>query len=137
MPSVPGALPPRMIPELAELKVHIDRVVFAPHLEAPPDRPYPFVYFITIRNDSDKIVTIKGRKWVVTDSQNQTLVVEGEGVVGKYPTLSPGESFSYNSYHVTGSDSVARGAFLALTEDHLPVFAKIPPFALTIPQDYL
>jgi ApaG protein len=126
-----------MIRELPDLKVHVDRVVFAPHLEAPPDRPYPFVYFITIRNESDQTVTVKGRKWVVTDSFNQTLVVEGEGVVGKYPTLSPGESFSYNSYHVTGSDSVAQGSFLALTEENTPVFARVPSFALIIPKDYL
>lgn len=124
-----------MIHELPQLRVTVDRVVFAPHLDAPPERPYPFVYFITIHNESDKTVTIKGRKWVVTDSQNQTVVVEGEGVVGKFPTLSPGESFSYNSYHVTASDSVATGSFLALTEDNVPVFARIPPFALVTPDD--
>jgi ApaG protein len=122
-----------MIREMPELKVTVDRVVFAPNLEAPPDRPYPFVYFITIQNDSDQTVTFKGRKWVVTDSHNQTTVVEGEGIVGKYPTLAPGESFSYNSYHVTGSDSIARGAFLAITDENIPVFAKIPPFALITP----
>lgn len=123
-----------MILELPELKVTVDRVVFAPDLEAPPDRPFPFVYFITIHNGSEKTVMLKGRKWVVTDSKNQSIVVEGEGVVGKFPTLSPGESFSYNSYHVTASDSVARGAFLAVTDDNVPVFARIPPFALVTPE---
>jgi len=122
-----------MIHALPNLQVTVDRVVFAPNLDAPPDRPYPFVYFITIHNGSDKTVTIKGRKWVVTDAHNQSLVVEGEGVVGKFPTLAPGESFSYNSYHVTASKSVAQGAFLALTEDGVAVFAKIPPFALLPP----
>ena len=123
-----------MIHELPNLRVTVDRVVFAPHLDAPPERPYPFVYFITIHNESDKTVTLKGRKWVVTDSLNQSVVVEGEGVVGKFPTLSPGESFSYNSYHVTASDSVAQGAFLALTEENVAVFARIPPFALVTPK---
>ena len=122
-----------MIHALPNLRVTVDRVVFAPQLDAPPDRPYPVVFFITIHNESDKTVTIKGRKWVVTDSHNQSIVVEGEGVVGKFPTLAPGESFSYNSYHVTASKSVAQGAFLALTEDGVAVFAKIPPFALLPP----
>jgi ApaG protein len=122
-----------MIHALPKLRVTVDRVVFAPHLDAPPDRPYPFVYFITIHNGSDKTVTIKGRKWVVTDAQNQSVVVEGEGVVGKFPTLTPGESFSYNSYHVTASKSVAQGAFLALTDDNVAVFAKIPSFVLVPP----
>ncbi len=126
-----------MIRELPELKVTVDRVVFSPRFEAPDERRFQFVYFITIRNESDQTVTVKGRKWVVTDSRNQTVVVEGEGVVGQYPTLAPGESFSYHSYHVTGSDSVAQGAFLAVTDEDVAVFAKIPPFALTVPPAHL
>ena len=66
--------------ELEELRVIIDRVVYTPHLEAPVNRPHPFVYFITIRNDSDQTVTIKGRKWVVTESNGQRVVVEGDGI---------------------------------------------------------
>ena len=45
--------------ELAGLSASVDRVVHMPQLEAPPDRPHPFVYFITIRNDSPATVTIK------------------------------------------------------------------------------
>ena len=119
--------------ELPGLSVTLDRLVYAPELPAPPDKPHSFVYFISIHNGSDRTITIKGRKWVVTDSQNQNVVVEGEGIVGKFPTLHPGETFSYNSYHVTASDSLAQGAFLALTEDNVAVFAKIPPFALVLP----
>src|SRR5438105_10091579 len=85
------------LPELEGLRVTVDRVTFMPHLEAPKERPFPFVYFITIHNDSDETVTIKGRKWVVTDARGDTLVVEGDGVVGKFPRLDPGEHFSYNS----------------------------------------
>ena len=94
------------------LHVSVDRVVHRPDLEAPDDRPHPFVYFLTIRNDSDETVTIKGRKWVVTDANGQRVVVEGDGVVGQFPRLEPGEHFSYNSYHVIGADSVAEGSFL-------------------------
>ena len=39
--------------ELTNLRVIIDKIVYMPALEAPPDRPYPFVYFITIDNQSD------------------------------------------------------------------------------------
>lgn len=78
--------------ELSEVRVTIDKVVYVPTLEAPPDRPYPFVYFITIRNDSPENVTIRGRKWVVTDSHGGKLVVEGDGVVGEFPGSSQGKS---------------------------------------------
>lgn len=111
----------------------VDRVVYVPHLDAQPDKPFPFVYFITIHNDSDKTVTIRGRKWVVTDSNGETLVVEGDGVVGKSPKLLSGEHFSYNSYHTIGTDSVAEGAFFGVTEEGEAVFTRIPPFKLRVP----
>lgn len=119
--------------ELQGLRASIDRVVHVPDLEAPPDRPYPFVYFITIHNDSAETVTIKGRKWVVSDEDDQRVVVEGDGVVGKFPRLEPGEKFSYNSYHVIGSDSVAEGAFFGVTADGEPVFTRIPRFEMRAP----
>ncbi len=121
------------IAELEGLRVTVDRVAYMPHLDAPEDKPFPYVYFITIHNDSEDTVTIKGRKWVVTDDTGDTIVVEGDGVVGKFPRLSPGESFSYNSYHVIGSDSVACGAFIGLTEESKPVLVKIPRFEMKVP----
>src|SRR5437667_187521 len=63
--------------QLDGLRAVADPVACRPQLDAPPDRPYPFVYFITIRNDSDETVTIKGRKWVVSDADGHQLVVEG------------------------------------------------------------
>lgn len=115
------------------LRATVDRVSFMPHLDAPADKPFPFVYFITIHNDSDETVTIKGRKWVVTDAAGGTIVVEGDGVVGKFPRLTTGESFSYNSYHVVACDSVAQGSFIGLTEDSRPVIVPIPKFEMHPP----
>lgn len=124
---------PPAISELQGLYVTIDRVVYVPHLEAPADRPYPFVYFITIHNDSNETVTIRGRKWVVTDADDQCVVVEGDGVVGKSPRLEPGEQFSYNSYHVIGSRSIAEGAFFGVTDSGEAVYTRIPCFTMEIP----
>jgi ApaG protein len=119
--------------ELDGLRVVVYRVVHMPRLDAPPERPHPFVYFLTIHNDSAETVTIRGRKWVVTDADGQQIVVEGDGVVGKFPRLEPGEHFSYNSYHVIGSDSVAEGAFFGVTENEERVFTRIPRFAMRAP----
>ena len=121
------------ISELPGLRATVDRVVYMPHLAAEPERPHPYVYFITIHNDSVETVTIKGRKWVVTDANGHQLVVEGDGVVGETPRLEPGENFSYNSYHIIGSDSVAEGAFFGTTEAGAPVFTRIPRFELRVP----
>ena len=119
--------------ELGGLRVTVDRVTFMPSLDAPPERPFPFVYFITIHNDSEETVTIRGRKWVVSDVAGQTIVVEGDGVVGKTPRLMPGESFSYNSYHTIGRDSVADGAFFGVTESDARVVVRIPRFEMKAP----
>jgi ApaG protein len=119
--------------ELANLRVIIDKIVYVQTLEAPPDRPYPFVYFITIDNQSVETVTIRGRKWVITDQAGQKIVVEGDGVVGEYPRLRPGERFSYNSYHVIGLDSVAEGSLIGLTDGGVPFVVRIPPFKMEVP----
>ena len=39
------------IKEFEGLSVKIDDVIYMPSLDAPPDRPHPFVYFISIFND--------------------------------------------------------------------------------------
>jgi ApaG protein len=123
-----------VIRELSDLRVIIDKIVYVPTLEAPTDRPYPFVYFITIDNQSLETVTIRGRKWVITDQAGQKIVVEGDGVVGEFPRLQPGERFSYNSYHVIGSDSRAEGAFIGTSENGDPFITRIPRFEMHVPR---
>ena len=121
------------IEQLHGLDVDVDDVIYMPSLEAPSDKPHPFVYFLTIRNGSDETVTIRGRKWILTQSSGEKVIVEGDGVVGQFPKLEAGEDFSYNSYHVVGADSAVEGAFFGETEGGRPVFVKIPGFELKVP----
>ena len=51
-----------------------------PGLDAPDDRPFPFVYYITIRNRSAHTVTVRARKWVVRQKNGEVIVVEGASV---------------------------------------------------------
>ena len=120
--------------ELAGLHVTVDRVEHMPHLDAPAERPHPFVYFLTIHNDSEVTVTIKGRKWVVTDADGQSVVVEGDGVVGEFPCLEPGDDFSYHSYHTIGADSAAEGALFGVTTGGDFVLTRIPRFEMRAPR---
>lgn len=125
-----------MTPRLLEgLGATVESVIHVPDLPASPDQPHPFVYFITIRNDSDLTVTVKGRKWVVRGADGRITAVEGDGVVGCFPRLEPGEHFSYNSYHTVAGPSVAEGSYLAVTDDGEAVMALIPSFEL-IPPGY-
>jgi ApaG protein len=119
--------------ELPGLRVTVDRVVHYPDAEAPPDRPHCFAYFITIHNDSDVTVTIKGRKWVVTDELGEVIAVEGDGVVGEFPIIPPGESFSYNSFHLNGTRrAVAEGSYIGVDEKGRKVLTRIPRFEMVL-----
>jgi ApaG protein len=121
--------------ELPGLRVTVDKVTYEPDAQTPPDRPHCFAYFITIHNDSATPVTIKGRKWVVTNSRGEVLAVEGDGVVGQFPTIEPGESFSYNSCHLLDAPwAVAEGSYLGLDGESRRVFTRIPRFKMTAPK---
>jgi len=120
--------------EFDGLWVKVDDVVHMPGLDAPVERPHPFVYFITIHNDSAVPVTIHGRKWVVKEKSGEVTVVEGQGVVGQQPVIEPGGRFSYNSYHVVAHDAVASGAFFGEIGMGSRVYVRIPEFVLRVPR---
>lgn len=121
------------IREFEGLRVKVDDVVYMPSLDAPKEKPHPFVYFISIHNDSPVPVTIKGRKWVVKEDGGEVVVVEGDGVVGQTPSIQPGEHFSYNSYHVIGRNAEVNGAFFGQTAGGEWIFTRIPEFRLVVP----
>ena len=96
---------------------------------------HAFIYFITICNLSDRKVTLLGRKWILNNSDGTTTVVEGDKIVGETPTIGPGDSFSYNSYHVTHLSAEASGSFHGLDEFNNKIHVRIKPFQLNIPDD--
>ncbi len=117
--------------ELPGLRVTVDRVIHHREAQTPEDRPHCFAYFITIHNDSDVSVTIKGRKWVVKNSRGEITAVEGDGVVGQFPTIDPGESFSYNSFHLNDTTTaLAEGSYIGVDERGRKVLTRIPPFKM-------
>jgi len=119
--------------ELEGLSVRVDDIIYMPSLDAPSDKPHPFVYFITIVNDSTERVRIIGRKWVVREEDGELVVVEGDGVVGESPALDPGGEFAYNSYHVTAMNSQVTGAFFGTTDEGGKIRVRIPEFKLELP----
>ncbi|WP_309381701.1 ApaG domain [Cerasicoccus frondis] len=122
--------------ELPGLRVEVDRIVYQKIDEPNDGRSHAFIYFITINNLSDRAVTLLGRKWVIEHADGSKLVVEGDKIVQKTPRLAPGESFSYNSYHVSDQNAAAQGAFHGLDELGGAVFTRIPRFEMNIPSDY-
>lgn len=100
---------------------------------APQETPHVFVYFLTIDNQSDRRIKLLGRKWIVSSSDGEKMVIEGDKIVGKEPDLSPGESFSYNSFHVSAGEASAVGSFHGIDESGNRVHVKIPRFSMRLP----
>ena len=104
----------------------------------PLENKYIFAYRIYIENLSSKTVRLMRRHWYIKDSSGTIREVEGEGVIGKQPTLSPGESHQYVSWSPLVSDiGKMYGTFLMLNKDtgsqfrvSIPEFKLIAPFKL-------
>lgn len=119
---------------LPGLTAHLEKLVYHHGGKClPADQPHAFVYFITIQNASDHTVLLLGRKWVLASCDGSRQVIEGEKIVGETPRLAPGESFSYNSYHVAGSDTIAQGSFHGVDESGRRIHVVLPAFAMPIP----
>jgi ApaG protein len=141
MPLADGAIPTLFCGvssacELPGLSARLEKLCYH-HGGAslPADKPHAFVYFVTIRNATDRAVVLLGRKWVVQHADGTQLVIEGDKIVGETPRLAPGEQFSYNSYHVTGQDACAHGSFHGVDEFGNRIFVKLAPFDMTVPRD--
>lgn len=120
---------------LSGLSARLDKLVYHHGGKClPADQPHAFVYFITIHNGSEHTVTLLGRKWVLTHGDGTRQIIEGDKIVGETPRLEPGESFSYNSYHVAGCDSRAQGSFHGVDDLGRPVHVVLPVFEMRVPE---
>jgi ApaG protein len=63
----------------------------------PQQADYLFAYRITIENLSAMPVRLLRRHWHIHDANGGHREVEGEGVVGTQPLLTPGETYQYVS----------------------------------------
>lgn len=115
------------------VRAEVDDVVYMPSLQSPPDKPHPYVYFVTIYNGSEEEIQILGRKWIVDEVGHDCVVLEGDGVVGATPVLPPGDKFTYNSYHVIAHSAEVLGAFYGKTSDGELFTVVIPEFSLQVP----
>jgi len=71
---------------------------FLPQESEPHNKRYVFGYKITMTNVDAPAAKLVSRHWVIVDSEGRREEVRGRGVVGEYPKLAPGESYSYMSY---------------------------------------
>ncbi len=92
-------------------------------------------YQVRIENQGTEIVQLRRRTWRITDARGRTQTIEGPGVVGKTPTLKPGEAFEYTSGTPLGTASgFMSGVYHMLVPATGEEFdADIPTFSLDAP----
>lgn len=107
---------------------------FLPHESNPADDRYVFAYTITITNQGEVPVKLLSRYWHISDANEKTQEIHGEGVVGQQPHLQPGQSFQYTSGAVIETAvGTMQGNYQLITDDGDLFNADIPAFTLADP----
>jgi ApaG protein len=70
---------------------------FMPDRSDADEGQFFWSYTIVITNEGAETVQLRTRRWVIVDASGRSQEVRGEGVVGKQPTLKPGDRFEYTS----------------------------------------
>jgi ApaG protein len=107
---------------------------YAAERSEPSKNQWFFLYSVTISNEGAETVQLLTRHWLITDGTGHVEEVRGPGVVGKQPTLKPGESFEYTSgCPLPTPFGVMEGTYQMVTESGERFDAKIAPFTLSEP----
>ena len=100
----------------------------------PSKNQWFFLYTITITNEGTETAQLLTRHWLITDGTGHVEDVRGPGVVGKQPTLAPGESFTYTSgCPLPTPFGVMEGTYQMITSNGDEFEVKIAPFTLSEP----
>ncbi|WP_102961130.1 Co2+/Mg2+ efflux protein ApaG [Mangrovicella endophytica] len=100
----------------------------------PEDGRWVWAYTVEIDNGSRDTVQLRSRYWQITDAQGHVEEVEGAGVVGEQPILSPGDSFTYTSgCPLRTSSGIMRGHYRMQKPDGSTFTVEIPAFSLDVP----
>jgi ApaG protein len=107
---------------------------YSPERSEPQGNKWVFLYTVTISNEGTETVQLLTRHWIITDGTGQIEEVHGPGVVGKQPTLAPGESFEYTSgCPLSSSFGIMEGTYEMVTAAGDRFDARIAPFTLSEP----
>lgn len=100
----------------------------------PAQSRYVFSYTVTLTNEGDVAAKLRKRHWLITDANGKVQEVHGDGVVGEYPYLQPGESYQYTSGTILETPvGSMEGSYRMEGDDGREFDAPISPFRLAIP----
>lgn len=95
---------------------------------------YYFAYRVRISNVGDETAQLVSREWIITDENGRVERVQGPGVVGEFPVIDPGQSYSYTSFcPLPTSMGTMHGSYTMRTRGGDEFEAAISPFTLAVP----
>ena len=91
-------------------------------------------YRIEMANEGDTSARLLFRHWRIHDSVGDDTEVDGEGVIGEQPYLTPGASHEYRSYCVLRSPAgYMEGHYTFVRPDGTLFQVEVPRFHLKAP----
>jgi len=115
---------------------------YVPERSAPEQKQFFYSYTVKITNNSEIACRVIHRHWKIKDGNGKTYDIQGSGVVGEQPMLSPGESFEYTSFCPLHSPyGNMRGKYQMIDEFgnrfwiSVPLFFFRPPSSLQLAQN--
>jgi ApaG protein len=109
-------------------------VNFMPDESRSEARRWFWVYHIRIENHREDAIRLRTRHWRITDSRGMVNIVDGEGVVGETPLLTPGQTYDYVSgCELMTNRGSMEGHYTFARPDGSALEVTIPFFPLAAP----
>ena len=116
-----------------KIKIKVD-TTYLQEASDPSNNKYYFLYTVSIDNIGREGAKLLSRHWVIEDSNGKVQDVKGEGVVGEFPILQPGESFEYTSgTPLKTTNGIMQGFYLMSQNNGEQIKIDIPTFSLDSP----
>jgi ApaG protein len=107
---------------------------FLDEQSSPQEGHYVWAYQVNIKNSSSNTVKLNRRNWVIIDANGKIINIQGEGVVGEFPVIHPGESFEYTSgTPLKTTNGFMQGFYLMSQNNGEQLKIDIPTFSLDSP----
>ena len=101
---------------------------------SPLESHYVWAYQVNIINATNITMKLNHRNWVIIDANGKIMNVQGEGVVGEFPIIGPGETFEYTSGTPLGTNNgIMQGFYLVSQDNGEKLKIDIPAFSLDSP----
>lgn len=118
-----------------KIKVYVEvKSEYVPEQSSVENHRFLWAYDISITNNTDEIIQLLNRMWLVTDMRGKIEEVRGPGVVGLQPIIKPGKSFAYSSFcQLSTPKGSMEGQYEMQNLDEIRFLVDIPKFVLTCP----